>query len=188
MIEMVVTRSAGKKPKGQKSPFLSSRTAFSSSLNLDTPDLEAVTQSLANAKFTNARKGPNTERLHAQHKGKPRRGQTMSYPETKSADKKRKGLLRDARRLSPIDTVLRVDKLRNSALFQLFRHPVVWLILLVYTGTATATRYGYMTFHDLDREAFEGSSTLITFMIVFYVGCASGSLSSPSRAARHCRC
>ena len=124
---------------------------------------------LAQAGFKKARQGQQVVRLH----GSGAKARAHSYAETKAADQRRKRLLFDARRISPIDTVLRVDKIGQTVLHHLFCHTVTWIVLLAYGSTAVLCRYGYYggktVFSDA-AESFEGSDILITFMIVFYVG------------------
>ena len=134
-------------------------------------DLNSVTETLAQAKLATARKGPNTERLHGQ--GTRRRDHSKNYAATKEVDRKRKLLLRDARRLPPIDAVLRVDKYGQTVLFHLVQHPATWIVLGMYAATAVACRNGQIPeTTDLERDAFEsgGVASFITFMVVFYVG------------------
>ena len=124
---------------------------------------------LAQAGFKKARQGQQVVRLH----GSGAKARAHSYAETKAADQRRKRLLFDARRISPIDTVLRVDKIGQTVLHHLFCHTVTWIVLLAHRSTAVLCRYGYLggktVFSDA-AESFEGSDILITFMIVFYVG------------------
>ena len=129
-----------------------------------------LSQGIARAKFAVARKAQQTESLHS--KGRPAWGVTSSYAGTKAADARRKALLYDARNLSPIYTVWRLDKIWQTAVLQLFCHPGTWLVFAMYIVTAVLVRKGRVEFSDIDRDTFEGGTTLVIFMIVFYVGCA----------------
>lgn len=150
------------------------KSAFAmSSLDLEV-NLDNVTQSLAQAKLANARKGPNTERLHGAAGTRVGRAQHTTYAATRDVDRKRKRLLLDARRISPMDTVLRVDKYGQTILIALLKHPVTWIVIATYAGTAALCRNGYIHVDDLSlvSDAFEsgGIASFITFMVVFYVG------------------
>lgn len=128
----------------------------------------ALSQSVAHAMFNKARQANKVERLHGDTRG----SYAESYHATREADKRRKALLKDARRLSPIDTVLRLNKLGQTVLGRLLTHSVTWIVIATYAATATCSHYGYLPFTEeelTDRDSFEGSGTLITFMIVFYV-------------------
>jgi len=93
-----------------------------------------------------------------------------SYEETAAVDMRRKRLLYDARLYSPIDMVLRVDKLTQTVLLPLLRHPVTWIVSLVYSASAIGARYGGLQYGDLERDTFDGTNSMVTFMVVFYVG------------------
>ena len=138
-----------------------------------------LTEHIARAKFGAARKAQQTESLHT----KPRKASSktpLDYAGTKAADSRRKALLFDARRLSPIDTVFRLDKIGQTALVPLFQHPGTWLVIMCYIATAVLTRRGTLHFVDVDRDTFEGGTTLVIFMIVLCAPhCCSGARAPP---------
>lgn len=97
-------------------------------------------------------------------------GHAETYAATRVQDGVRKALLRDARRLSPIEMIVRVDKLRHTVLLPLIKSPMAWIVVLTHLFSAIGSRWGFLSFPDLENEAFDGKASLITFMIVFYVG------------------
>ena len=146
------------------------KSAFGSSISnmmLSAAGANDVAESLANAKMMKARQRARPARLYDAHHGR-----ALTFTGTRLLDKRRKALLGDARKLSPIDMVLRFDKFGQTVLSKLLWHPVAWLLIGTYTASAVCSRLGYLKYADLDNETFEGSGVLITFMIVFYVGCA----------------
>lgn len=102
---------------------------------------------------------------------KQRKG-PRTYEETKKLDAKRKKLLFDGRTMSPINMILRLDKLGQTALVSILYHPVTWIITAIYALVASLNRTGYLdgwwTSSSIDRSSFDGASFLIVFMIVFY--------------------
>ena len=117
---------------------------------------------------TNFRRGMQTMSMY--EKQEHRKDIPTTYMETLQADERRKHLLSDARLLSPIDMVLRVDKLQNTVLFPLFKHPVTWIVAGTYTLSAVASRMKWIDLPDANGDSFEGAGTMVTFMVVFYVG------------------
>ena len=103
--------------------------------------------------------------------GRRRTGVPTSYEGTQELDKRRKLVLRDGRTVSPIDTILRFDKLRQTVLFSVLRSPVTWIVSGTYVASSVCARTGYFDaiLEDLDRSSFEGADLLVTFMIIFYV-------------------
>ena len=89
------------------------------------------------------------------------------YGAVKKADERRVKLLADARLLSPVNTVLRADKLGQTVIATIVLEPVTWFVFACYFTTAALTRYEVISFSDREDEAFEGAGMLITFMIVF---------------------
>jgi hypothetical protein len=151
----------------RQSPFRGSRR---SSREGDDSTGTAVTHSVAQAMFSKARAASEVQRLHADGTTAGR-GQASTWMDTQAADARRKALLFDARTLSPMDTTIRIDKLGQTVVVRLLRSPVTWAVFAVYGVTAFACRQDYWRFHDrMMGDSFDGSDTLITFMIVFYVG------------------
>ena len=92
-----------------------------------------------------------------------------TYEAMAATDKQRISLLELSRETSPVSTVLRVDKLGRTVIPKLLKQPVQWAVLLVYASTAACRRAG-VDFGVIDADAFSGAGTMVTFMIIFYVG------------------
>lgn len=153
---------------------LASNSVFTSGVNFQQVMKDGKAGKVAKDRLTAARhQAPNTQRLHGTNGRDGRanvyRGQTTSYAGTNAKDKVRKSLLRDARRLSPIEMVMRIDKFGQTALWPLATSPALWLVVGCFSATAVGARLGHLNFPDLVGGTFE-SGSLITFMIVFYVG------------------
>lgn len=142
-----------------------------STLKLDRAQTRQVSlqaENIALANFKTARRSMTTHRLLGDRNG----GTSLfqgSYIATKKQDQRRKKLLADARKLSPIDMALRFDLTAQTVLPKVCMHPVTWVVIVMFSATAVCTRLGIMTFSDLDRDTFDGSGVLVIFMIVFYV-------------------
>ena len=93
-----------------------------------------------------------------------------TFDDVQKADAARKRLLALARDVSPMDSILRLAALPRTVLPRILSHSLTWCVILCYAGSTIAVRIG-TEFGDLDLTAFDGSTTLITFMIIFYVGC-----------------
>jgi len=127
------------------------------------------TTSLANLDLSSMRRAVQTMNMYEKDQ-KVQKDVPESYEETAAVDMRRKRLLYDARLYSPIDMVLRVDKLTQTVLLPLLRHPVTWIVSLVYSASAIGARYGGLQYGDLERDTFDGTNSMVTFMVVFYVG------------------
>ena len=112
--------------------------------------------------------------------GKKKAGVPATYEKTEQVDLVRKKLLLDGRMLSPIDTILRLDKLRQTVLLAIVRHPVTWIVSGIYATTASLARSGYWSFEDLDRASFEGADLLVRYQPVHPLPSAPTSAGSPS--------
>ena len=84
-------------------------------------------------------------------------------------DRRRKELLRMSRNCSPVDTVGRVSLLPRTVIPRIMKYPFLWVILGAFSLSAGMSRAG-TDFGDVDPSAFDTTTSIITFMIVFYVG------------------
>ena len=84
-------------------------------------------------------------------------------------DVKRKDMLTIARNLRPIDSVGAFSLLPRTVLPRIMKYGWTWLILVLYALIASLTRIG-TDFGEVDVEKFDAGTSIITFMIVFYVG------------------
>ena len=99
--------------------------------------------------------------------GRP--GRHSSFEDVVKADMERKALLSLARDISPIDSIARLSALPRTVIPRILSHYLTWLVVLIYIVASVICRIG-VDFGDLDLTAFDSSNTLITFMIIFYVG------------------
>jgi len=84
-------------------------------------------------------------------------------------DHNKKKLLNLARQLSPMKTALRIRLLRHTVLPRLLCQYLTWIVLIAWGGTA-ALAYNGITEPDIEDGVFTGAGTMVTFMIIFYVG------------------
>jgi len=84
-------------------------------------------------------------------------------------DNQRLELLDLSRTLTPVGTIVRIDKIPRSVLPKLLAQPTQWFILAVYITAAVLQRNG-VDFGPIDGVNFEGAGQMVTFMIIFYVG------------------
>lgn len=94
------------------------------------------------------------------------------YDDLVDADKKRKKMLGLARNISPIDTVGRLSMLPRTVIPRILRHWPSWMVGITYGASSGLARWGRwdLTSIELDLTAFDGGSSIVVFMIVFYVG------------------
>ena len=107
-----------------------------------------------------------------------------TFDELWKDDQKRKRLLALARHTAPLTTVGNLAILPRTVIPRLLHHWLTWAVFLIYTATAVLARLGMGEFNItvMQVDAFSGVSTLVTFMIIFYVSfcCA------PSKLYWHC--
>lgn len=174
-------------------------TAFTSGVDLTramaqgsatTSNRDLKAQKIATERLSNARKNQavhvQSKQLFASSASRPTPlrtvpGQPATYAATKARDGVRKTLLRDARRLSPLEMFMRVDKIGHSVLRPLACSPMAWLVFLTYAASALGARHGggALSFPDFDGNGFDGKDSLMTFMIVFYVGYVRNAYETP---------
>ena len=70
---------------------------------------------------------------------------------------------------SRADSIARMAALPRTVIPRIATHALTWLVFGVYAGSATTCRLG-VDFGVRDLTSFDSSNTLVTFMIVFYVG------------------
>ena len=102
-----------------------------------------------------------------------------SHTALRKDDKVRLQLLRVSRETSPVGTVLRLDLLYSTVIAKLLAQPTQWFVLIVYGVTAILARVGWLDHTSEGRptdaivslsSTFASASTMVTFMIIFYVG------------------
>ena len=91
------------------------------------------------------------------------------YKTLRRNDLNRRHLMSLTRGMSPIETVGKFRMLPRTVLARLIKSWVTWLILFIYGGAAAGTRSG-VNFGELDLTAFDGGGTIVTFMVIFYIG------------------
>ena len=92
-----------------------------------------------------------------------------SLEELHDMDKRRKRVLAMSRQLSPIDSVAWVSLLRHTAIPRIHRRYATWAVYLGFLFFATLSRSGVWSVSDFDPDIVEGGTTVVTFMITFYV-------------------
>jgi len=101
----------------------------------------------------------------------PYSGKKLTHEQLIDSERKKKRLLSIVRAEAPVDTIFRVWLLGRTVLPRLLHHPVVWLNLVAFGGSAACRRLGiFDTGWVVDEASSSGSGNLVTFMIVFYVG------------------
>lgn len=96
--------------------------------------------------------------------------EVVTWTTLNAFDEKRKQLLALARNGSAIDTIFRMKMMKHTVLPRILRHPATWVVFMAYCLAAFVTRYDLINFANIEDSVNEGASTLVTFMIVFYVG------------------
>ena len=97
----------------------------------------------------------------------------QSYAELMYRNDYRERLLDDARRYSPISSVFHLNKLPETVLYRMAFFPITWIVVSTYVVLASLTRLGIIDLGDAVEDgsgAFDGAETLVTFMVVFYLG------------------
>jgi hypothetical protein len=87
-------------------------------------------------------------------------------------DEKRKKMLTIARSIRPIHTVAKLSLLPRTVIPRIFKWKLTWVVFSFYIFAASFTRAGW-DFGNVDTEKFDAGTSVVTFMLVFYVGCAS---------------
>jgi hypothetical protein len=95
----------------------------------------------------------------------------MTWVELQELDAHRRKLLMLARETSPIDSLGKLWLLPRTVIPRILKRVVTWLVLSFFAAGAMLSRLGF-----IDAEAaadisgtLEGISTVVTFMIIFYV-------------------
>ena len=99
----------------------------------------------------------------------PANGRHATFADIMKADEQRKKLLTLAREINPIDSIVRMAALPRTVIPRIAQHMLTWAVLMTYATACVLTRCG-VEFGMLDLTSFDASNTLITFMIIFYVG------------------
>ena len=92
-----------------------------------------------------------------------------SLNELMEMDDKRKRVLALSRQLSPIDSVAWISLLRHTALPRIHQRYATWAVYAGFILFASISRSGMWAVHDFDPDIVEGGTTVVTFMITFYV-------------------
>jgi len=92
-----------------------------------------------------------------------------TFEELMKQDLKKKRLLGLARSLSPMNTALKISLFPRTVIPRLFQRQLTWVVLGTWIGTSACARMG-ITEGDIDTGVFDGAGTMVTFMIIFYVG------------------
>ena len=90
----------------------------------------------------------------------------MSHAELRAAEQKKKKFLGIVRQEAPMDTIFRLWLLKRTVLPRLMHHPVVWLTIAMFVGSAAVRRWTSF-FEGIEFDDQSDSGTLVTFMIVF---------------------
>ena len=91
------------------------------------------------------------------------------YESMKDTDKKRLKLLHDIRGIAPGWLVFSRNDIRNTALPRIAANPTSWIALILFVIAAVLRRRDvWVTTHN--PAAVQGSSLLMTFIIVFFLG------------------
>lgn len=93
----------------------------------------------------------------------------VSYDQLIATDKKRKQLLLMAKSLSPMASALKLRLLPRTVVPRLLKHYLTWVVIFTWGITTALARLGF-TEGDIDDAVFNGAGTMVTFMIIFYVG------------------
>ena len=98
-----------------------------------------------------------------------------THEELRTMDRRRKSLLALARSTSAIDTITKLQTLPRTVLPRLAAKPLMWLVMLVFGLAAALSRLGVLQesfVHETDslEHYLRESGTMVTFMVVFYVG------------------
>ena len=102
-------------------------------------------------------------------------GVDLTYEDLREMDKKRKSLLKLARSTSAIDTLVQLATLPRTVLPRLAKKPLIWAMILTFGAGAAIARLSVLS-EELLEEALlldgvvRDSGTMVTFMVVFYVG------------------
>ena len=163
------TRTRAKNTKGAKGAVSSRSSVFaateaSSSLASEQGKHKLFRQ----GSFAGMRRAADTTHLTMErHKTRP----PQSFEMTIALDERRKALLELARWASP-STSFRIAKLGNTVLPRVGSCLLTWITFGAYAVAATLIRTGNWdsASQDMDVVESQGMSTLVTFMIVFYVG------------------
>ena len=92
-----------------------------------------------------------------------------TFAELEHMDRRRKALLTMARKHSPLSSALNVRLLPQTVIPRLMCRYMTWVTLVTFAGSAVLARMGY-TEQEIDPNGFDGAGTMVTFMIIFYVG------------------
>ena len=93
-----------------------------------------------------------------------------TWEDIETMDKKRKDLLALARDTAPIDTVSRLRLLPRTVFPRLFRHLLIWLVVVTFFGSTVTARVGWGVEPSVVSDILEGGGTFVAFMVIFYVG------------------
>lgn len=91
----------------------------------------------------------------------------IDHEEVRRHDKERKVLLGLSRNVSPIDTVIRLGMLPRTVIPRIIVHPTTWIVLGCFAISAIVTRCGVSFGSEIPE--FDGGSTIMTFMVIFYM-------------------
>lgn len=107
--------------------------------------------------------------------------------QVRALDEKRKDMLTIARHVRPIESVIKYKLLARTVLPRIGKWKMTWFVLFSYTVSAAMTRAG-VDFGDTNLSSFDSGTSIITFMLVFYVGCKatlrSNRMPSPRRTTQ----
>ena len=107
------------------------------------------------------------------------KNQIKDAQSVRDLDEKRKKMLTIARSVRPIHAVGKLSLLPRTVLPRIFKWKITWAIIGFYVIAASFTRSGW-DFGDVDTEKFDAGTSVVTFMLVFYVGCAPSAAFQPS--------
>ena len=99
------------------------------------------------------------------------KGSPKSFLETVVVDEKRKILLQEARQAGP-NSAFRCSYFKNTVVPRVVQCPLTWLTFAAFITSATLVRSGWWDTTNVSLDDFEsqGMTTLVTFLVVFYVG------------------
>ena len=126
---------------------------------------------------------PQIEWVPLQVSGRANAAKRKTWDEVCHMDRRRERLLGLARETSPIDTVLLLNLLPRTVLPRLLKYRLLWVVLGIFAGTATAARLGHGADPEASADALEGGSTFVAFLIVFFVGTPVRLLKPPHHGA-----
>lgn len=95
-----------------------------------------------------------------------------SYPELVELDASRKRLLSISRNISPIDSIFKLSILHRTVFPRVHRRIVTWVVYAVFAVSSILCRMGIYVVHDANDGIIDAGATVITFMIIFYMGYA----------------